>query len=87
MNLKDFEKRLEGMDCQQINAKMMASNIERAYIPVHEEFLKALASLKGDRLVFVERQEEASIWYYLIFHGLAFYTYFGALDSKKEMKK
>ena len=86
MNLISFEEKLKDLDCQQIEAKMLASNIERAFIPDEENFIKAITTLKGDRIVFVERQG-SSVWFYLVFHGLAFYTYFNeALNRNKEMQ-
>lgn len=86
MKIKEFEERLESLECQQINAKINMTNIERAYIPIHEEFLKTLSLLKGDRLVFVERQDDTNVWFYLVFHGLAFYTYFGRLNCVDESR-
>jgi hypothetical protein len=72
--IKKYEQDLKDIGCVLIESKIMASNFERAYIPNRENFIELLRIMQGKIVIFVEHQMPESVWYYVIFHGLAFYT-------------
>lgn len=70
---KEFENTLQNIGCILIETVGMSTIPSKAYIPDSENFLELLRTMQGKIVIFTDHQGK-DCWYYVVFHGLTFYT-------------